>query len=504
MENVDQLFQLVHTLSKSEKRRFKIFSSLQSGNKMYMRLFDLIEKQKKYDEKKLKSKLRISGFAVAKVYLYNLILKSLRLQNPRSDKKKIIIELLENAENLLKRGLADQSQKQLIKAKKIAKQYQQFFLLIEAYQIQHAIANFSQDARFLKELYSERNKEFDYAVAALKEQFEYRKGINLIIYKCSMRGRVLRSEKEKNNIENEVMGLLNRDPKECLSFKAKTLHYNFSSLHYNSVNNFIESHNQNKKSIQHLNSNTDMLMQQLPNYIDSVNNIIYALIKMGRYEEVMYHIDKIKGLPVESITDKARIFAFVTGGQILYYLKTGQHQTGMGCIPEWKKQLSIYKDKLNVVGFYALCLDIEAICFASEDYRQALQWNNKVLNHPEIKLHYDFYSNARIAELIIHYELNNVDTFQSLVRSYNLFLKKNSFTGKFEQAFLNFFKQLSKTIDEQKHKHAFIHFFEQLTELSANSYERELFDVFDLQGWLRSKIDSRRFSDVYNNAKPNN
>jgi hypothetical protein len=502
METFDQLFHLIHTLSKSEKRHFKISSSLQSGNKMYIQLFDLIEKQKEYDEKKLKLKLRISGFAVAKVYLYNLILKSIRLQNSGSDKKKIVIELLENAENLLKRGLFDQSQKQLVKAKKIATQYQLFSLLIEVYQIQHAIANFSQDASFLKELYNEGNKEFNHAVAALKEQFEYRKGINLIIYKCNIRGRVLRSEKEKNNIENQLMDLLNRNPKECLSFKAKTLHYNFSALYYNSINNLIESHNQNKKSIQHFNSNTDMLMQQLTNYIDSVNNIIYALIKMGRYEEMMHHIDKIKELPVESITDKARIFALITGCEITYYLKTGQHQKGMECIPEWKKQLSLYKDKLNVAGFYALCSNIEEICFASQDYRQALQWNNKVLNHPEIKLHYDFYSNARIAEIIIHYELKNVDTLQSLVRSYNLFLKKNSFIGKLEPAFLNFFKQISKTIDEQKNKQAFIHFFEQLTELSTNSYEREVFDVFDLQGWLQSKIDGRRFSDIYKNANP--
>jgi len=66
MKTSDQLHELIHALTKSEKRYFKIYSSLQAGNKMYVRLFDLIEKQKQYDEAKLKSKLKIAGFAVIK------------------------------------------------------------------------------------------------------------------------------------------------------------------------------------------------------------------------------------------------------------------------------------------------------------------------------------------------------------------------------------------------------------------------------------------------------
>ena len=54
MSNVksDQLFKLIHSLSKGEKRFFKIYTTRinPTGDKKFLRLFDAIEKQEMYDE----------------------------------------------------------------------------------------------------------------------------------------------------------------------------------------------------------------------------------------------------------------------------------------------------------------------------------------------------------------------------------------------------------------------------------------------------------------------
>ncbi len=49
-----ELFELVKSLTKSEKRFFKLSSSLQSGEKNYLKIFDAIDKQKEYDEEGIK------------------------------------------------------------------------------------------------------------------------------------------------------------------------------------------------------------------------------------------------------------------------------------------------------------------------------------------------------------------------------------------------------------------------------------------------------------------
>ncbi len=488
MENVDQLFQLIHSLSKSEKRYFKIHSSLQAGNKMYIELFDLIEKQRQYDEKSLKSKLKIAAFAVAKVYLYNLILKNLRSQSNNSIKKKHVIELLENAENLLVKGLFDQSYKQLMKAKKIAERFQQLPLLIEIYQLEYALSNISENKNLQRELYTNSNKGFNDSIAALNEQFEYRKTLRFVVSKANQMGLLVRNKKEKTDMDKHIAKLLKKKPEDCLSFKAKIFHYNLFAVYYLGNNNMEEAYKQNKKGLIHLNSDKEMLTQEISNYISFMNNIMNCLVQMGRYEEMLTFIDKMKKLPVEGSNQKARIFAFTASRQVLYYIATQQYQNGLKYITELKKQIPLHESKMNHTSFFALCGNIEEFYFSFGDFKQMLYWNNRILNHPEVKLYNHFYSNAKLCEMIIHYELDNMDTLQSLIKSYQLFLKNNPSKGKFELVCLSFLKKLAAETDLRKSTLLFIDFLKEVEKLSASPFEKGVFHIFDLDAWLKSNI----------------
>ncbi|HQZ43738.1 MAG TPA: hypothetical protein PK735_12690, partial [Flavobacteriales bacterium] len=62
MKPSTELFDLIRSLTKSEKRFFKLHSSLQSGDKNYLRIFDSIDKQKAYDEEALKKQFAKETF----------------------------------------------------------------------------------------------------------------------------------------------------------------------------------------------------------------------------------------------------------------------------------------------------------------------------------------------------------------------------------------------------------------------------------------------------------
>ena len=62
MKPSTELFSLIKSLTKSEKRFFKLNSSLQSGDKNYLKLFDYIEKQNSYNEEKLKNNFKGEKF----------------------------------------------------------------------------------------------------------------------------------------------------------------------------------------------------------------------------------------------------------------------------------------------------------------------------------------------------------------------------------------------------------------------------------------------------------
>ena len=81
-----KLFELIHSLSGSEKRYFKIFAAKsQAGNVKYMQLFDIIDTQVTYDEAAIKSFIydtitfETRKFSELKNYLYELILKQTHL-----------------------------------------------------------------------------------------------------------------------------------------------------------------------------------------------------------------------------------------------------------------------------------------------------------------------------------------------------------------------------------------------------------------------------------------
>ncbi|MCB9336004.1 MAG: hypothetical protein H6586_07635, partial [Flavobacteriales bacterium] len=82
MKSKELLFELVHSLTKSEKRFVKLNAQMHSGDKVYLKLMDAILKQNEYNEDELlglfKNEKFVKQFSVAKNYLINFILKQLR------------------------------------------------------------------------------------------------------------------------------------------------------------------------------------------------------------------------------------------------------------------------------------------------------------------------------------------------------------------------------------------------------------------------------------------
>ena len=496
MASSTHLFQLIHSLSQSEKTYFKIFSSFQSGNKAYIRLFDAIAKQKEYDEKKLKSKLKITAFAVAKTYLYALILRSLRSQQLNQNVNMQVKNMLKDIEILLLKGLYDHSYKLLVKAKKLAKTHEKFPLLMEIYQFEHLIANLSMNSALHKQLFEKGHQEAMDTITAYKEQMEHRKIINLLTYKRGVRGRIIRSENDKKEMYEQARMILNKNPKTLLSFKTGMFHYNICGLYYYSINDTDGTYKNNKDAIRHLESKPVLLSQELNNYMFALNNLMNAQMGLNKYEEIKNSTDKLKSIPANTIIEKARIFGFCGSKEILYFTHTGRYKEGLDHIPVIEKQLMMYKDKINKPSYFVICANIEEFFIVCGKFKQALYWNNKILNDPKIESFYDFYSNARISEIIIHYELNNIEKVQSLIKSYQQFITKNKRKYNYENALINFFKNIMNIAGKKELKEEFIRFQKELLTLADDPYEKEAFDVFDLVLWLESKIENRPFATI--------
>ncbi len=138
LSNTDSLYQLIKSLSKSEKRNFKLYANRLQGNEdsKFMVLFDVMDKLKDYDEEKILqkaegvSKAQLSNL---KAHLYKQILLTLRLNASNQDLDIYLREQIDYAKLLYNKGLYNQSLKMLDKAKVTAIEFEKNTILLEIY-----------------------------------------------------------------------------------------------------------------------------------------------------------------------------------------------------------------------------------------------------------------------------------------------------------------------------------------------------------------------------------
>jgi hypothetical protein len=128
MPKRDKLFQLVRSLSKTEKRYFSIYAQLhaKSENNDYLKLFREFERQETLDESRIKHNLEgerlLDHYAVTKSYLYDLILKAMRSYSKHSEDKRVL-DFIQDVEFLASKGIFDQALQLLNKAREIASEH---------------------------------------------------------------------------------------------------------------------------------------------------------------------------------------------------------------------------------------------------------------------------------------------------------------------------------------------------------------------------------------------
>ena len=140
----DTLFQLIHSLEKSEKRHFKLYIKRSSAKEdlKIIRLFDALDRQTEYDEKHLLKILKDftkPQLSNLKTHLYKQLLASLRLLKTNENIDLKLSEHLDNARLLYNKGLKIQSLHILERAKELAKANQKMNFLVQVISLEKKI-----------------------------------------------------------------------------------------------------------------------------------------------------------------------------------------------------------------------------------------------------------------------------------------------------------------------------------------------------------------------------
>ncbi len=505
MKPSNQLFDLIKSLTPDEEKKFMFTSSLQQGDKNYIKLFKYIKSQDIYDEDDVKNHFKnevfVQHFASEKNQLLHHILKSLRLQRQESIMSAKIDEEIKNIQILFNKSLYKQSRKQLSILKKKAQDYELFYSLLEIIELEKVLvdmeAHFGEiNYRTLDELIKEENNLFTQIENIDAYELQYAKLKNL-----SSRLMIVRSNEDVKVI-SEVLKNTKKiaDKQGFQSNKSKILYLYTIGIAHVLLGDMSEVNKIFSELIIALENKPEIISEMPEYYITAHGYLVrYCAIKK-QYTDGFKYIDKLKSLSLnemfKSTNLQISIFTQSYITEILLYSYIGQHDKAIPIIPNIIKGLEKYEGKINDEDLIRIYHSLAMVYFGVGEYNKSLHWLNRIINTNYNELRQDTIRISRLINLIIHYELGNEDLLAYLYKSNVRFFSQQEQQYKFETLFLELFKKVALLKRNAKSKDTYIKFKDDLMAVFKDKYEKNALEFFNFYAWLDAKIHNISFADA--------
>jgi hypothetical protein len=503
-KNSDQLFQLIQSLSKGEKRHFKLFATRHKGgeNAKFLKLFDMINAQKEYSEDKILSKeksIHPDQLPNIKQHLYKQILQSLRLLHGDNDVNLKIRENLDNAAILYNKCLYTQSNKHIEKAKEMCIKYENNTYLLEVHEMEKKIAS--------KLVKRDIQEKID---ALIPEGNELQKKISNIITFSNLSTKLYglytkfgftRNSKDFEIVNSFLYSTLPAFKEEDLSAEEKINLYNALVGYYFFIQDSRRAYDYALKWVNLYDKKPDLIVSKTESYIKAINNLLDSQYKLSRYEEFIQ-----TSLKFESIKNRVDLnlnenllfllFKYSSKHTLDKYFMLGEFDKGVQQINDIAQQLQVFEDEFNEHSKLIYYYKFACMYFGNDDYKNAVYWLNQIINARDEDLRSDILCFARILNLISHYELRNDDLVEYYIKSTYRFLGKKDDLHFFQTRILRFLKRLNTIQTNDELTAGFKELKDQLLPLTSNPYEKRAFVYFDIISWLESKIEQKPVKEI--------
>lgn len=508
MKPSTELFSLIKSLTKSEKRFFKLNSSLQSGDKNYLKIFDFIEKQNRYDEDSLKETFKdetfIQHLPSEKNHLYKLILKSLRSYYSEQSVSSILKQEIKNVEILYNKALYKECSKFVKRAKSIATEYEKFYYHYELINWEKKLLEEAYESGIFDQNLDELIREETEIIEKLRNLAEYQILYSKINY-IFRSGGFTRNENERK-IVNEIADYhLIKGKNTAISTRATTICYYIKGLCSASTRDYEDALINFRKAKSVMDRNPQIRDDIQQRYIYTLTFLLNCYIDTHDFKNAESILEELNQLlsnkAFESPDSRVRIFTSTYIGKLQLFNRQGKFEEASQLLPEIEKNLILFEDKINKEKQLLFNYNIGYTFFGMGEYKTALKYINDVLNDNEKQLRQDIYSFSRIFNLIIHFELNNHDFIEYDIKSAARFLNKHEKDYAVEKLFVSEMKHLTRPTSVAERKQIFERFDQDLSNLLKDERENVILEYFDLRAWIKSKLQGTSFSEAIRNQQ---
>lgn len=501
-EQKDNLFLLVKSLTKSEKRQFKLYVGRLGVNSdsKFLKLFNLLDKAQVYDETAiLKSGIvKKQQIANVKAHLYKQILVSLKLNPSHQNIRSQIREQLDFASILYHKGLYKQSLKILDKAKELAIVNEEKNAAFEIIELEKVI-----ESQYITRSISTRADE-------LATQAKEISALNLIASKLSnlslqLYSIILKTGYVKNEEESRLVTeyFNKRIPKFDLTktgFREKLWFYKAHLWYSFLLQDFLNCYKYASKWVGLFYQNPSMINLNPVFFLKGNNYLLEAIYFIRNKPKFIEKLNEFKvtvasdGFPKDENV-ASLVFLYTNFHNINQYFIDGSFSEGLALIPQIEKELIPYSNKIDAHHKMVFYYKFASMHFGAGNNKECIKYLDKIISNKTLSMREDLLCFSRVLNLVAHYEAGLDYHLETLLRSTYKFLIKMNELHEVQKEMIKFIRGL-QDIYPQDLKKEFKKLLVVLKQYEDHPYERRAFLYLDIISWLESKIENKPVGQI--------
>ncbi len=500
----EDLFQLIKSLDRHEKRFFKMYASRRKEESQHARLFEAIDKQAQYDEKKLIHDLGEPDLEktikYAKRDLFKVILTTLEYYHEEDSVKNRLAKKLHQIRILMDKNLHGPASRILSEAKEVAVENELYPHIFEILSLESHLTRKKEELTEWSDLIRKGTDPHFELIDMYKEYLRY-EFFELEVTHHLSTGEYQAQKKVHERLQKLLDEVMKNAPK--YTQLKTTLEFNRLCFLLNAMlRNWEVAFDFQKKFIELFEQQSD-LIEQGASYLTHLYNFALTCVFFKDVEEANIVWKKANTF-VEALPTKLNSRSVLERLLSIEIAMVAALSTSCRYEESIERSLKVANDPhfeyLGTPLKKSLLFTISASSFYSGKYKDALTWVNKLVHAPEFnaEIRRDIDLSAVILNLLIHYELGNYELAASLVKSGVRSNSQDTDGNKLYKAFLRFMNDkllksapaIPESADLQK-------FEDEIRELKESDFKaRYILEDLDLIAWLRSKAQKRTMLEV--------
>lgn len=495
----ESLIHLINNLTKQEKKEFSLYIS-NKPEKDYIFLFRLIDDKKISDPEELKMAFLAakpaSSFNTVVIYLFDLLIDILTRLRTEQDSYYLLFNELLHARVLYEKSMYQECFQVLKKVKEKAVYYENHFALLVAQRLElnYLLTLDFEDMdeqKLLNKQYKMNN-----TLKSIRQLNEQSSLYELLKYRMINRG-ASRSLEETQKLDDLVTCEISIVASAGVeNFEIKKNHQLFQANYFITVGDYKAAFNSFVELNKLFEENSHLWNNPPVYYLMTVEGMLESLRIMHNYEGMNYFIEKLAKLSSPSSSFQLNVMYVIFIYRLFSFIDAGDFDKAGIWIAEHQASLIDKMLLLKEQQQAEMSLYIALIHLGNGEYRKARKRLSATIGRGHL-YSLPLFRTIRIVNVMIHYELGDIDYIQSEIRSIKREMSKNKgYNLKVESFLLKFLNYSFADTNRKKRAEIWESMAEEVHALYADKYETQILRKFDFVAWVEAKIFEVPLSDI--------